>query len=182
MWPLLHVASGQIASAFKHVWIGLLLAVPAIGYGAERAWSRAVPGLRAVGVLVLVAVGAAEWIALEPMTYPNFRPSVDFLMANVAADARVHVIGGNDRWIYAMYLYGAGHVADPMDIVDQDQGGATGVCDHEWVVATRTNLTGPVTDSHWGCPHELVFERKQPFLNHRGELDTHTSQVWRMGR
>ena len=59
MWPLLHVASGQIASAFKHVWIGLLLAVPAIGYGAERAW-RAAPGLRAVGVLVLIAAGAAE--------------------------------------------------------------------------------------------------------------------------
>ena len=103
-------------------------------------------------------------------------------MANAEPDARVHVVGGNDLWVYAMYLYGADRVADPMDIVDQEGASGTGVCDYEWVVATSTDSTGPVTDAHWGCRHELVFERKQLFLNHDGELDTHTSQVWRSAR
>ncbi|HKJ02599.1 MAG TPA: glycosyltransferase family 39 protein [Longimicrobiales bacterium] len=179
LWPLLHTASGQIASAFKHVWIGVLVASPAVGFGAYRAWrvsGRWVRGLALTGIALL---GAVEWFALEPMTYPDFMPSVDFLLAEAAPGDRVQVIGDNDRWVYAMFLFGEGRIASPWSVVDPKTTGPGSSCDADWVVATRTDVTGPVDASSWPCPLELAFQDRQRFLNYRGAFDVQTFQIWR---
>lgn len=178
MWVVLHVASGQIASSFKHLWIGTLLALPAVGYGADLAWRRLGTGLRATGIVLLVSIGIVEWAASERLTYPNFRSSVEFILENSRPDEAVYVVGDNDRWVYAMYLYHRGRVGSPLDIVDQVARGDE-VCEHEWVVATRTTRTGAADTAGWGCEYDLAFESRQRFLNYRGEFDTQTSRVWK---
>ena len=179
MWPLLHALSGQIASAFKHAWLGALLAAPVAGWGLERAWRAGRRPVRAAIVTVLALAGAAEWVALEPMTYPNFRPSVRFLLESVEPEDGVYVVGDNDRWVYAMYLYGEGRVRSPFDVVDQDRGVLERSCDYEWVVATRTGVTGGLDDSTWMCDYRVAFEKRQRFLSYRGTFDTQTFRVYR---
>ena len=181
LWPGLHVMSAQIASGFKHVWLGVLLAAPAVGYGFHRVWASAGRGLRTALVSGLAVVGLLEWVALEPMTYPHFRPSVDFLLERVQPGDDVYVVGDNDRWVYAMYLYAEGRVGSPFDVVDQGAEELEATCAYEWVVSTRTEVTGALDASGWACSYDLVFEKGQRFLNYRGTFDTQTFQVYRRG-
>ena len=179
MWPLMHTLSAQIASSFKHVWMGLLLAAPATGYAASEAWRRAGPRLRFVATVGLIGFAAVEWVALEPMTYPRFQPSADFLLDAVGDDETVFVLGDNDRWVYAMFLYGEGLVDAPSDVLDQARTVSGDPCAYDWIVATSRASIGPVDTGQWGCTVELAFESRQRFLNHRGQMDIQRFEIWK---
>lgn len=182
MWPIVQVGSGQIASAFKHVWIGVLLGMPAIGMGAAHLWAGLGRAGRSAAVALLAVVCAIEWYALEPMTYPDFRPTVTFVMEEIPPTESVLVLGDNDRWVYAMYLYGAHRIDSPAAVVDVDAANTQLQCSAGWLVATSTDFTGRPDPSAWACPFALADEWSRGFLNHRGERDLHTSQVWRRVR
>lgn len=174
LFPAYHVLAGNTVGAHKHVVLGMLLAVPLIGFALDRLVRRRVG--TAVAVMVLAAFAAVGWwqsILIERY-WPDVRPTVAYLRAHVEPG---DLIANNGSWAYTLGLYSHGSLERPSDHRDvysvANEPLPRPLCEFDWFVDQNNHNDWPdsVTDRIRSCgTFELVHSTQEPITQLGADL------------
>jgi hypothetical protein len=141
---LLAVADTGTMLVFPDLAVGLLAAYPVIGLTLSRVTMKGLEGV-AMGAVVLFA-GALGWVHMDAFdrSWADYRPVTSALVRGMDEGDGVLV---NDRWAFALDLYGEGLIEDPADLVDAESiltnSELLDLCSFEWFVAGSGPLAWP---------------------------------------
>jgi hypothetical protein len=139
---LLTVADTSAMLVFPDLAVGLVAVYPVIGLALARLTLRGAEGL-SLGLIVLF-VGMIGWVHMSAFdhSWMDYRPMTAALTEEMEPGDGVLA---NDRWPFALALYGDGLIEDPMDLVDEEailtNSELLDLCTFEWFV----NGSGPAS-------------------------------------
>jgi 4-amino-4-deoxy-L-arabinose transferase-like glycosyltransferase len=176
VYPAFHLWTANFVSGQKHVVAGFLFGALLAGVALERLWQRR--RAMAIAVLALLAVWGGLLCYGQDRSWPDVRPLARHLVAHVQPGERVLA---ESPWTYTLFLYAAGRIASPADVIDvhhspeRVRGTACGV---DWVVGSRD--TPAIRDVVARCGHELarsIDTRQYYFDTARVRLETAVGSV-----
>ena len=154
VYPMFHLWTGNFVSGQKHAVAGFLFAYPIAGAALERLW-RSRSRAWTIAVIAALALWGGVQCYWQDRSWPDVRPLAAHLVANVRPGDRVLA---ESPWSYTLFLYPAGRVVSPWDVIDANHARdreRLDLCRIAWVVGDPDSAP-TVARALRQCGHERV--------------------------
>lgn len=187
VFPLWHLAAGNIVGASKHVVFGVILCAPLLGVALARMTAGPARTPLVIAIMALLVPVGITQMSLLDHRWPDTRPAAGYLSRNVKPGDTILT---SNAWTYTAPLYAQGVLRSPWDVYDvyRERHGqiAGSVCDFDWFVDEHSGYGWPerVRTAVEACnSYEPVLRSTTPVTDLNQDLWFHTfdvvTTVWR---
>lgn len=160
VYPAFHLWTANFVSAQKHVVAGFLFAYLLAGLALERLWNSR-SRLTAVSVLAALMIWGGLQCYWQDHSWSDTRPLARYLALNMKPGDRIAAEGS---WNYILYLYPAGLIESPADVIDANyaaRGESRNACHVPWLVGNPES-TDMIRAAVGQCRYQRVLSSNTP--------------------